>query len=151
MSSSSTSAAGSSTSSGVDHDDRLRCADCPRTFAGYASLCSHRRVHERNPSGATATVSTASATATASASALDCRSTEPPPRRRDSADHDSTDVTTPFTFSLAAFSTFLTFLPSVLRRCWLGGRKGIRPVKTCGGVLAWLSVWSEVQTCIWPS
>ena len=20
-----------------------------------------------------------------------------------------------------------------------------------GGVLAWLSVWSEVQTCIWPS
>ena len=23
--------------------------------------------------------------------------------------------------------------------------------KTSGGVLAWLSVWSEVQTCIWPS
>jgi len=23
--------------------------------------------------------------------------------------------------------------------------------KTEGGVLAWLSVWSEVQTCIWPS
>jgi len=23
--------------------------------------------------------------------------------------------------------------------------------KTNGGVLAWLSVWSEVQTCIWPS
>jgi len=21
----------------------------------------------------------------------------------------------------------------------------------CGGVLAWLSVWCEVQTCIWPS
>jgi len=20
-----------------------------------------------------------------------------------------------------------------------------------GGVLAWLSVWSEMQTCIWPS
>ena len=37
--------------------------------------------------------------------------------------------------------------------CWLlGGRKGIRPVKNeSGGVLAWLSVWSEVQTCIWPS
>jgi len=31
------------------------------------------------------------------------------------------------------------------------GRKGIRPVKNSGGVLAWLSVWSEVQTCIWPS
>jgi len=34
----------------------------------------------------------------------------------------------------------------------LGGRKGIRPVKKLsGGVLAWLSDWSEVQTCIWPS
>ena len=43
-------------------------------------------------------------------------------------------------------------LPSVLWRCWLGGRKGIRPVKKLsGGVLAWLSVWSEVQICIWPS
>jgi len=44
-------------------------------------------------------------------------------------------------------------LPSVLWCCWLGGRKGIQPVKTlwCGGVLAWLSVWVEVQICIWPS
>ena len=42
--------------------------------------------------------------------------------------------------------------PSVLWHCWLGGRKGIRPVKKMsGGVLVWLSVWSEVQTCIWPS
>jgi len=24
----------------------------------------------------------------------------------------------------------MIYLPSVLRRCWLGGRKGIRPVKT---------------------
>ena len=40
----------------------------------------------------------------------------------------------------------------MLWRCWLGGRKGIRPVKKLsGGVLAWLSLWSEVQTCIWPS
>ena len=23
--------------------------------------------------------------------------------------------------------------------------------KLSGGVLAWLSAWSEVQTCIWPS
>ena len=30
--------------------------------------------------------------------------------------------------------------------------KGIRPVKKLSGrVLAWLSVWSEVQTCIQPS
>ena len=43
-------------------------------------------------------------------------------------------------------------LPSVLWHCWLGGRKGIRPVKNLSSeVLAWLSVWSEVQTCIWPS
>ena len=42
-------------------------------------------------------------------------------------------------------------LPSVLWRCWLGDRKGIRPVKNRVGVLAWLSVWSKVQTCIWPS
>ena len=35
---------------------------------------------------------------------------------------------------------------------WLGVRKGIWPVKKLsGGVLAWLCVWSEVQTCIWPS
>ena len=39
---------------------------------------------------------------------------------------------------------------SVLWCCWLGGHQGIRPVKNCG-VLAWLSVWSEVQICIWPS
>jgi len=44
------------------------------------------------------------------------------------------------------------FMPSVLWRCWLGSRKGIRPVKKLsGGVLAWLSVWSEVQACIRPS
>ena len=43
-------------------------------------------------------------------------------------------------------------MPSVLWHYWLGGRKGIRPVKKLsGGVLAWLSVWCEVQTCIWPS
>ena len=41
--------------------------------------------------------------------------------------------------------------PSVLWHCWLGGRNGIRPVKKLsGGVLVWLSVWSEVRTCIWP-
>ena len=50
------------------------------------------------------------------------------------------------------FALYGKSLPSVLWRCWLGGRKGIRPVKKLsGGVLAWSSVWSEVQTCIWPS
>jgi len=47
---------------------------------------------------------------------------------------------------------FLILMPSVLCRCWLGDRKGTWPVKKLSGrVLAWLSVWSEVQTCIWPS
>ena len=32
-------------------------------------------------------------------------------------------------------------MPSVLWHCWLGGRKGIRPVKKLsGGVLVWLSL-----------
>jgi len=37
-----------------------------------------------------------------------------------------------------------------IRISWLGGRKGIRPVKTewwGAGVV----VWSKVQSCIWPS
>ena len=40
---------------------------------------------------------------------------------------------------------------SVLWHCWLGGRKDQAYKKLSGGVLAWLSVWSEVLTCIWPS
>jgi len=32
------------------------------------------------------------------------------------------------------------------------GQQEVHPQKKLsGGVLAWLSVWSEVQTCIWPS
>ena len=38
--------------------------------------------------------------------------------------------------------------PSVLWRCWLGGRKSIRPEWWGAGVVV---CWSEVQTCIWPS
>jgi len=35
----------------------------------------------------------------------------------------------------------------------LVGRQEGHPAckKTSGGMLAWLSVWSEMQTCIWPS
>ena len=42
---------------------------------------------------------------------------------------------------------------SVLWRCWLGGRKGIRPVKTEWWGVGVVICWSEVQTCscIWPS
>ena len=57
-----------------------------------------------------------------------------------------------FYLSFAFILFCLSVLPSVPWHCWLGGRKGIRPVKNLsGGVLAWLSVWSEMQTCIWPS
>jgi len=38
------------------------------------------------------------------------------------------------------FSVVIHNLPSVLWRCWLGGRKGIRPAKKLShGVLVWLS------------
>jgi len=40
---------------------------------------------------------------------------------------------------------------SVLRRCLLGRRKGIRPVKNWV-VGCWCGyVWVKVQICIWPS
>ena len=61
--------------------------------------------------------------------------------------------TNPFYRQLKTFMFESAYrVPSVLWCCWLGGRKGIRPVKKLSGrVLAWLSVWSKVQTCIWPS
>ena len=46
-------------------------------------------------------------------------------------------------FLLVAFSA-LTLLVG-----WQEGHLACK--KLSGGVLAWLSVWSEVQTCIWPS
>ena len=52
------------------------------------------------------------------------------------------------------FSLYGQILPSVLWRRWLGSRKGFWYVKKIlsGEVLAWLSVWSEVQMiCIWSS
>ena len=66
-----------------------------------------------------------------------------------------------FCLSLSICNIYLFYLyllmlllckASVLWHCWLGGRKGIRPVKNfSGGVLAWLSLWSEMQAWIWPS
>jgi len=38
---------------------------------------------------------------------------------------------------------------SMLLVGWQEGHPACK--KLSGGVLAWLSVWSEVQTCIWPS
>jgi len=43
-------------------------------------------------------------------------------------------------------------LPSVLRHCRLGGRKGIQPVKKLsGGVLAWLFVWVMCRFAYGPA
>jgi len=49
------------------------------------------------------------------------------------------------------FIVFTIFAFSALTL--LVGRQEGHPAckKLSGGVLAWLSVWSEVQTCIWPS
>ena len=58
-----------------------------------------------------------------------------------------------FLSAILILFVFLLPIPSVLWHCcWLGDRKGIRPVKKLsGGVLAWLFVWSDVQICVWPS
>ena len=57
-------------------------------------------------------------------------------------------------------SRFSLFMKSVFRAVhafsaltllvgWQEGHPACK--KLSGGVLAWLSVWSEMQTCIWPS
>ena len=48
-----------------------------------------------------------------------------------------------FTYPIHPFSA-LTLLVG-----WQEGHPACK--KLSGGVLVWLSVWSEVQTCIWPS
>jgi len=62
-----------------------------------------------------------------------------------------------------AASASYWLLINVCCLCWSGaafsalmllvGRQEGHPAckKLSGGVLVWLSVWSEVQTCIWPS
>ena len=44
---------------------------------------------------------------------------------------------------------FFAFSALTLLVGWQEGHPACK--KLSGGVLAWLSVWSEVQTCIWPS
>jgi len=57
----------------------------------------------------------------------------------------------PYSPDLAPSDCHLVFAFSALTL--LVGRQEGHPAckKLSGGVLAWLSVWSEVQTCIWPS
>jgi len=47
----------------------------------------------------------------------------------------------------------LTVLSAFSALTLLVGRQEGHPAckKLSGGVLEWLSVWSEVQTCMWPS
>jgi len=56
-----------------------------------------------------------------------------------------------FVFMQICSINLLTYLVSALTL--LVGRQEGHPAckKLSGGLLAWLSVWSEVQTCIWPS
>jgi len=58
---------------------------------------------------------------------------------------------TPFTFTLPYLNFTHLFAFSALTL--LVGRQEGHPAckKQSGGVLAWLSVWSEVQIYIWPS
>ena len=58
-----------------------------------------------------------------------------------------------FLASILIFSVFLFESQAFSALTLLVGRQEGHPAckKLSGGVLAWLSVWSEVQTCIWPS
>ena len=46
---------------------------------------------------------------------------------------------------------FYCILPSMLLRCWLGGWKGIGPVKTEWWVAGVFMCLGQVKICIWPS
>ena len=76
---------------------------------------------------------------------------------RESIDHSACMHFFYFCFCSCHVHKHEIWVPSVLWRCWLGGTAAGRAsglYKLSGGVLAsvaWLSVWSEVQTCIWPS
>jgi len=50
---------------------------------------------------------------------------------------------------MAFFLQVNAFSALTLSVGWQEGQLACK--KLSGGVLAWLSVWSEVQTCIWPS
>ena len=67
-------------------------------------------------------------------------------------------------FDAVALLTVYSFSPNYLQhtelliiclQCFdaVGSAQEGRPAckKLSGGVLVWLSVWSEMQTCIWPS
>jgi len=50
------------------------------------------------------------------------------------------------------FFSHIFFLPFSALTLLVGQQEGHPACKNLsGGVLAWLSVWSEVQICVWPS
>ena len=53
--------------------------------------------------------------------------------------------------SSVLFLRLQCFLPSVLWRCWLGGRKGIRPVKNEWWGVGVIVCLERGASCIWPS
>ena len=53
------------------------------------------------------------------------------------------------TFNFRVYIRVRAFSALTLLVGWQEGHPACK--KLSGGVLAWLSVWSEVQTCIWPS
>ena len=58
-------------------------------------------------------------------------------------------VTFIFSFFLLSLYPFVASSALMLLVGWQEGHPACKNLS--GGVLAWLSVWSEVQTCIWPS
>jgi len=58
-----------------------------------------------------------------------------------------------YSSALCMIIVYLSIYPAFSALTLLAGRQEGHPAfkKLSGGVLAWLSVWSEVQTCIWPS
>ena len=56
---------------------------------------------------------------------------------------------TVYDFSLKKLLIYCAFSALTLLVGWQEGHPACK--KQSGGVLAWLSVWTEVQTCIWPS
>jgi len=54
-----------------------------------------------------------------------------------------------FDFSVVSVYWHIAFSALTLLVGWQEGHPACK--KLSGGVLAWLSVWSEVLTCVWPS
>jgi len=52
-------------------------------------------------------------------------------------------------FGVASYMYFIAFSALTLLVGWQEGHPACK--KLSGGVLVWLSVWSDVQTCIRPS